>query len=65
MWRRLRRLLLKVQRRLSRQSRSLAVICGDGPVRHAIELARLEVALGVVSRLAEYELTRAAPSKKT
>jgi anti-sigma B factor antagonist len=57
--------LLKVQRRLSRQSRSLAVICGVGPVRHAIELARLEVALGVVSRLAEYELTRAAPSKKT
>ena len=48
--------LLNLQRRLSRRSRSLAVICGDGPVRHAIELARLEDALCVVSSLAEYEL---------
>jgi anti-sigma B factor antagonist len=55
--------LLKVQRRLSRQSRSLSVICGGGPVRYAIALARLEDALGVVESLAEYELSRAAPSK--
>jgi anti-anti-sigma regulatory factor len=53
--------LLNVQRRLSRQSRSLAVICGEGPVRRAIELARLEDAFGVVSSLAEYKLSRAAP----
>jgi anti-anti-sigma factor len=52
--------LLNLQRRLSRRSRSLAVICGDGPVRRAIELARLENALGVVSSLAEYEISRAA-----
>ena len=54
--------LLKVQRRLSRQSRSLAVICAEGPVRYAIDLARLEDALGVVSSLAEYELRSTAPS---
>jgi anti-sigma B factor antagonist len=50
--------LLNVQRRLSRQSRSLAVVCREGPVRRAIELARLEDAFGVVSSLAEYELSR-------
>ena len=54
--------LLNLQRRLSRHSRSLAVICGEGPVRRAIELARLEDALGVVSSLAEYELSQAARS---
>ena len=52
--------LLNIQRRLSRQSRSLTVICGGGPLRHAIELARLGEALGVVSSLAEYELRRPA-----
>jgi anti-sigma B factor antagonist len=54
--------LLNLQRRLSRRSRSLAVICGEGPVRRAIELARLENALGVFPSLAEYELSRAARS---
>lgn len=51
--------LLKAQRRLSRQSRSLAVICGDGPVRYAIKLTRLDGALGLASSFAEYELRRA------
>jgi anti-sigma B factor antagonist len=54
--------LLNLQRRLAHRSRSLAVVCGDGPIRRAIELARLEDALGVVSSLAEYELGRAARS---
>ena len=52
--------LLKIQRRLSRQARSFSVICGEGPVRYAIELARLDEALGLVSSFAEYELRRAA-----
>src|SRR5262249_4828062 len=50
--------LLNVQRRLSRPSRSVAVLCSAGAVRHAIELARLEDALGVVSSLAEYQRSR-------
>jgi anti-sigma B factor antagonist len=50
--------LLTVQRRLMRRSRTLTVICGDGPVRRAIELARLSDALNVASSLAEYELRR-------
>jgi anti-anti-sigma factor len=50
--------LLNIQRRLTRQSRTLCVICGEGPVRYAIELARLTEALGVVSTFAEYELSR-------
>ena len=54
--------LLNLQRRLSHRSRSLAVVCGDGPIRRAIELARLEDALGVVASVAEYELNRAARS---
>jgi len=54
--------LLNLQRRLSRRSRALAVVCGEGPVRHAIELTRLQDALGVVSSLAEYELSRAVRS---
>jgi hypothetical protein len=54
--------LLNIQRRLNRQSRSLAVICGEGPVRYAIELARLTEALGVVSTFAEYELSRSVRS---
>ena len=54
--------LLNIQRRLNRRSRSLAVICGEGPVLYAIELARLTEALGVVSTLAEYELCRSARS---
>jgi anti-sigma B factor antagonist len=54
--------LLNIQRRLTRQSRSLAVICDEGPVRYAIELARLTEALGVVSSFAEYEFRRSARS---
>jgi anti-sigma B factor antagonist len=46
--------LLKVQRRLTERFRRLTVICHDGPVRYAIELARLTEALGVVSSFAEY-----------
>ena len=52
--------LLNIRRRLSRQSRSLTVICGGGPLRHAIELARLDEAFGVMPSLAEYELRRSA-----
>ncbi len=52
--------LLGTQRRLERQRRSLAVICGDGPVRRAIEFARLLESLGVVPSLAEYEQRRAS-----
>jgi anti-sigma B factor antagonist len=52
--------LLTVQRRLMRRSRTLTVVCGPGPARRAIELARLTDALNVVSSLAEYEL-RGAP----
>jgi anti-sigma B factor antagonist len=48
--------LLSAQRRLMRQGRSLCVICGEGPVRRAIALARLTEALGVVSSFAEYKL---------
>ncbi len=33
--------LLNAARRLTRRSRRLGVICGPGPVRHVIELARL------------------------
>jgi anti-anti-sigma factor len=41
-------ILLNVQRRLERRGRQLRVICDNGPVRHVIELARLEETLGVV-----------------
>jgi anti-sigma B factor antagonist len=47
--------LLNVQRRLAERSRRLKVICDDGPVRYAIELARLAEALDVVSSF-EYKL---------
>ncbi len=53
--------LLNVQRRLSRQSRSLVVICPPGAVRNAIEMARLAGPLGVVSSAEEYPLRRASP----
>lgn len=46
--------LLNVQRRLTERSRRLTVICHEGPVRYAIELARLSEAFGVVSSFAEY-----------
>jgi anti-sigma B factor antagonist len=51
--------LLNVQRRLAERARRFTVICGEGAVRHAIELARLTDAYGVVSSLAEYSLHRA------
>ncbi len=52
--------LLNTQRRLERQGRSLSVICGEGPVRRAIEFARLLEPLGVVPSLAEYKRRRAS-----
>jgi anti-anti-sigma factor len=42
-------LLLHTRRRLVRTSRKLSVICGDGPVRQIIELARLADVLDVTS----------------
>jgi anti-sigma B factor antagonist len=50
--------LLGTQRRLERQGRSLTVICREGPVRRAIEFARLLEPLGVVASLAEYKRRR-------
>lgn len=50
--------LLTVQRRLAERSRRLTVICSPGPVYHAIELARLQDALGVVTSFAEHRLER-------
>ena len=50
--------LLNTQRRLARQGRALNVICGGGPVRRAIEFARLIEPLGVLPSLTEYELQR-------
>ena len=47
--------LLSFQRRLMRQSRSMVVVCPNGPVHRAIELARLTEALGVVSSAADDE----------
>lgn len=41
--------LLNAQRRLTRRSRGLRVICPEGPVRRVIELARLLETLGVVT----------------
>ena len=46
--------LLNAQRRLARGSRALTVVCGEGPVRAAIALARLEDALGLDSSLDGY-----------
>lgn len=48
-------LLLSAQRRLSRQERGLAVVCGPGQVRRVIERARLLEALGVVGSLGEFQ----------
>jgi anti-anti-sigma factor len=39
--------LLNAQRRLTRSSRGLRVLCPPGPVRHVIELARLVETLNV------------------
>jgi len=46
--------LLNAQRRLARQGRELAVVCGPGPVRRALELAKLIDTLGVVPSVREY-----------
>ena len=56
------RTLLNVQRRLSRRSRSLTVVCGKGPVRHAIELARLAGVLDLVWSLDDYRRRRTTRS---
>jgi anti-sigma B factor antagonist len=42
--------LLNAQRRLTRRNRRLRVICGPGPVRRVIELARLLDTLNVAER---------------
>lgn len=42
-------ILLSTQRRLSRASRRLTVVCDEGPVRRVIELTRLAEILGLVS----------------
>jgi anti-sigma B factor antagonist len=42
-------ILLGTQRRLSRASRRLTVICDEGPVRRVIELTRLGEILGLVT----------------
>lgn len=47
--------LLNAHRRLTRASRRMSVVCGDGPVSRVIELARLVETLGVVSSLRECE----------
>ena len=52
--------LLNTQRRLARQGRTLNVICGEGPVRRAIEFARLIETFGVVSSLEEYRRRRSS-----
>ena len=41
-------LLLNARRRMTRRGRVFAVICGEGPARRAIELARLGETLGLV-----------------
>ena len=46
--------LLSAQRRLTRESRSLAVVCVPGPVRRLIELTRLVETLGVVASIDEH-----------
>jgi anti-sigma B factor antagonist len=51
-------ILLNTQRRLARQGRTLTVICGEGPVRRAIEFARLLEPLGVIASLEEYRAQR-------
>jgi anti-anti-sigma factor len=44
-------ILLNAQRRLSRVSREMTVVCGPGPVRNVFEMARLTRTLGVVPSL--------------
>ena len=46
--------LLNAQRRLTRESRCLAVVCVPGPVRRLIELTRMVETLGVVSSVSEH-----------
>src|SRR6201995_2955905 len=50
--------LLSTQRRLARQGRTLTVICGEGPVRRAIEFARLLEPPGGVPSLADSQQSR-------
>jgi anti-sigma B factor antagonist len=44
-------ILMNAHRRLARASRRMWVVCGEGPVRRVIELARLVETLGVVPSL--------------
>jgi anti-sigma B factor antagonist len=51
-------ILLNVHRRLDRAGRQLRVVCGDGPVKRVIELARLTETLCVVPDENPVVLTR-------
>jgi anti-sigma B factor antagonist len=48
------KILLNAQIRLTRQSRRLVVLCGEGPVRRLIELTRLLDTLGVIDDISQY-----------
>ena len=48
-------ILLSAHRRLTRASRRMSVLCGEGPVRRVIELARLTETLGVVAGIEDSE----------
>lgn len=50
--------LVSSYHRLARQSRRLAVICGESPVRRTLELTHLTEALSVVDSYEEYERRR-------
>jgi anti-sigma B factor antagonist len=54
-------LLLNAQRRLTRGGRSLGVVCSPGPVRRALELAKLTGTLGVVGSVRDHRRRRARP----
>lgn len=55
-------ILLNAHRRLTRASRRMSVVCGEGPVRRVIELARLVETLGVVSSFEELAVRSSARS---
>lgn len=51
-------ILLNIHRRLEGAGRQLRVVCGDGPVKRVIELARLTKTLGVARGENPVVLTR-------
>jgi len=48
------KILLNAQIQLTRQSRRLAVLCGEGPVRRLIQLTRLLDTLGVIDDISKH-----------